>query len=129
MRRVSFAGRKVRGIDMTAENITGLVIVSLVALVMLIIGIGQLRRTDAPVGFYNLASPPGKDEITDITAWNRKHGVMWIIYGICIEAGFWLGFIVQNEVAEMICYIGGIVLPLPCMVARHICLVKRYKKV
>ena len=61
---------------MNAETIMGLVIVSLVALVMLTIGISQFVKKDVPVGFYNITIPPKKEEITDIIAWNKKHGII-----------------------------------------------------
>ncbi len=63
-------------ININAETIMGLVIISLVALVMLTIGICRFIKKDAPVGFYNLTDPPGKEDITDIIAWNKKHGMI-----------------------------------------------------
>ncbi len=66
----------------------GLVIISMVALIMVIIGVCQMIKKDEPVGFYNMIDPPKKEEITDIVEWNKKHGMIWIIYGICIELGF-----------------------------------------
>ena len=52
--------------DMNAETVMGLAIMTLVALVMLTIGIYQFKKKDEPVGFYNLTAPPKKEEITDI---------------------------------------------------------------
>ena len=113
---------------MNAETIMGLVIVSLVALVMLTIGICQFKKKDVPVGFYNLIAPPKKEEITDIIAWNKKHGMIWIIYGICIELGFLIGNVMPSWVLQMIFMAGGIILPLPFMVMRHKSLEKEYKR-
>ena len=112
---------------MNAETIMGLVIVSLVALVMLSIGIFQSVKKDVPVGFYNLTAPPKKEEITDIVAWNKGHGMIWIIYGICIELGFWLGNVMPTGMLQMIVMTGGIILPLPFMVMRHKSLEKKYR--
>ena len=112
---------------MNAETIMGLVIISLVALVMLTIGIFQLKKKDVPVGFYNLTAPPRKEEITDIIAWNKKHGMIWIIYGICIELGFLLGNVMPTGMLQMIVMTGGIILPLPFMVMRHKSLEKKYR--
>ena len=112
---------------MNAETIMGLVIVSLVALVMLTIGISQFVKKDVPVGFYNITIPPKKEEITDIIAWNKKHGMIWIIYGICIELGFLIGNVMSTDVLQMIFMAGGIILPLPFMVIRHKDLEKKYR--
>lgn len=106
----------------------GLVIISFVALIMVTIGLCQIFKKDEPVGFYNLIAPPQKEEISNIILWNRKHGMIWIIYGICIEAGFFLGYIMPTEVLEMIFMMGGVVIPLPFMVMRHHRLEKDYKR-
>ncbi len=104
----------------------GLIIVSIVAFIMVLIGVIQFRKKDIPVGFYNIIDPPKKDEITDIIMWNRKHGVIWIVYGVCIEIAFLLGTIMPTEVLEMIFMMGGVVIPLPFMVLRHRTLEKQY---
>jgi len=114
---------------MNEGMVMGLIIISIVAAIMILIGVVQFVKKDTPVGFYNVIDPPKKDEITDIIQWNRKHGIIWIVYGICIEAGFWLGFIMPTEVLEMIFMMGGIVIPLPFMVIGHRSLEKKlYKK-
>lgn len=105
----------------------GGVIISFVAAIMVIIGICQINKKEEPVGFYNVIDPPKKEEISDVTQWNKKHGVIWIAYGICIELGFWLGCIMPNESSEMVFMMGGIILPLPFMVIRHHHLEKEYK--
>lgn len=48
-------------------------------------------------------------------------------YGICIELGFWLGFVMPVEVLEMVFMTGGVIIPLPFMVIRHRKLEKEYK--
>lgn len=112
---------------MNAEMIMGLIILSFVAAIMGLIGVCQVFKKDAPVGFYNVIDPPKKEEITDIIQWNKKHGMLWILYGICIELGFWLGYVMPNEVFEMIFMMGGVVLPLPLMIVRHHRLEKEYR--
>lgn len=114
-------------INLDAGMIIGLVIISFVAIIMVTIGMRQVFQKDTPVGFYNLIDPPKKEEITNVILWNKKHGMMWIIYGICIEAGFWLGYILTGEVLEMIFMTGGVVIPLPFMIARHHKLEKMFK--
>lgn len=105
----------------------GLIILSFVAAIMGMVGVCQVAKKDAPVGFYNVIDPPKKEEITDIIQWNKKHGMLWILYGICIELGFWLGYVMPNEVLEMIFMMGGVVLPLPLMIVRHHRLEKEYR--
>lgn len=115
-------------IYINAEAIMGLVIISIVALIMIMIGICQIIKKEDPVGFYNVIDPPQKEEITDIVEWNKQHGMLWIIYGICMEAGFWLGYIMPITALEILFTLGGTVFPLPLMILRHRSLVKKYWK-
>lgn len=112
---------------MNPEMIIGLVIITFVAGVMVVIGLCQLLKKDEPVGFYNVIEPPRKEEISDVIQWNKKHGIIWIVYGICIELGFWLAYLMPNEILEMVFMMGGILIPLPFMVIRHRMLEKEYK--
>ena len=112
---------------MSVEMIMGLIIISFVAAIMLIIGLCQVVKKDSPAGFYNVTDPPKKEEISDITKWNKKHGMIWVVYGICIELGFWLGYAMPIEVLQMVFMMGGIVAPLPFMIMRHHALEKEYK--
>lgn len=113
---------------MNAETIMYLIIMSMVALIMILIGVCQITKKDAPVGFYNLIEPPKKEEISDVLEWNKQHGRIWLIYGICIELGCWLGYIVPIEALEIFFAMGGVVIPLPFMIIRHHSLTKIYKK-
>ena len=65
------------------ENIIGLVIYLAVASFMIGIGISQLR-SKKPVDFYSGEKPPGEEELSDVKAWNQKHGQMWVLYGLII---------------------------------------------
>ena len=113
---------------MNAEMIFGLVIISMVALVMVIIGIYQFAQKDKPVGFYNTIAPPKKEDITDIVKWNKKHGMIWIVYGACIELSYWLGAFSTNEIMAAVFLMGGILFPLPFMILAHHMLEKEYKR-
>lgn len=112
---------------MNAAMIIGLVIISIVAGIMIMIGISQLNKKEDPVGFYNVIDPPRKEEISDVIQWNKKHGIIWIVYGICIESGFWLGYVMPAEALKMVFMMGGVIIPLPFMVVRHRRLEKEYK--
>lgn len=114
-------------ICVNAEMVIGLVIISLAASIMIIIGLCQVRNKEKPVGFYNVIDPPKKEKISDIIQWNKKHGIIWIVYGICIELGFWIGYVMPIEALEIFFMIGGIVIPLPFMCLRHHKLEKVYR--
>lgn len=66
---------------MTAESVMCFVIYVFVALIIMTIGIVQLK-SKTPVAFYSGEKPPRAEEVTDVKVWNRKHGMMWLIYRI-----------------------------------------------
>lgn len=120
-------GERKAAFIMNAGMVMALVIMSIVAVVMITIGISQFCTKNNSVGFYNVIDPPKKEEIFDVIQWNKKHGFMWIIYGICIELGFWLGYVMPIELLEMFFMMGGVFIPLPFMVIGHHKLEKKYK--
>ena len=76
--------------DRMVEIFFALVIYLLVAAIMLGIGIFQYR-SKSPVGFYSGEKPPMESELTDVDAWNKKHGKMWIWYGVIIIISYLAG--------------------------------------
>ena len=64
-----------------AGYIISLVVFLLVSMVMIIIGISQIRSKQ-PVGFYTGEKLPREDELSDVVAWNKKHGYMWVVYAL-----------------------------------------------
>ena len=66
---------------MNAEMIMGLVIISIVALIMVIIGISQFIKKENPVGFYNVIAPPKKEEISDVIQWKKN----MVLFGLFME--------------------------------------------
>lgn len=111
---------------MKEGRIMALIIITIVAVIMEILGLYQFFKKESPVGFYNVIAPPKKEEISDVTKWNKKHGLIWIVYGICIEAAFLSGCIMTIEVLQMLFMLGGVLLPIPFMVMRHKKLEKEY---
>ena len=109
-----------------AGTIISGVIFCVVALIMLGIGISQLRSKD-PVGFYTGEKPPKTEQLSDVHAWNKKHGIMWIIYGICIICS-WIcsAFIGGDSIYSVIPLCIGVLLPILVMVYLHHRLVKMY---
>lgn len=90
---------------MNAENVITLCIMCLVALIFIGLGISQYR-SKKPVGFYSGEKPPKKEELTDVKAWNRKHGVMWFGYGVMLILSGVLFLVVDNETVCMIIMFG-----------------------
>ncbi len=60
-----------------------LVTMALVAFLMIGIGVSQTGSKD-PVGFYSGVEPPKREELTSVPLWNKKHGIMWVVYGVAI---------------------------------------------
>lgn len=112
------------------EIIFGLVIYLFVAAVMLGIGISQYK-SKKPVGFYSGEKPPLESELTDVIMWNKKHGKMWILYGIIIIFSYVAGipFLKADSVWCIIPMCGGIIAPLPVMIWYHHKLIKEYKRI
>ena len=109
------------------ETIMTLIIYGIVAVIMICIGIFQLKSTK-PVGFYSGEKPPREDEITDIPAWNRRHGMMWLIYGIVIMVSWFLGFLIGDSILCVIPYCAGIIIPVIIMIWYHHKLIRLYRK-
>jgi hypothetical protein len=94
---------------------------------MIGIGASQLK-SKTPVGFYTGEKAPNVEEIADVSAWNRKHGVMWIVYGAVILLSWVVGFLVEEVFWQGFALIAGVCLPLIFMIMYHSVLVKRYKR-
>ena len=110
-----------------AEYIISLVIFLLVTVVMIIIGVSQIR-SEKPVGFYTGEKPPREDELSDIVAWNKKHGYMWVIYGFIMIGSFVMASFIKSETIAMVLLLSGIIGALPIMMLYHSHLKKKYYK-
>ena len=111
------------------ELFFGLVIYLFVAAIMFGIGISQYK-SKKPVGFYSGEKPPLESELTDVDAWNKKHGKMWILYGVIIIVSYLLGipFLIADSVWSVLPMCGGIMVPIPLMIRYHHKLIREYKK-
>lgn len=98
-----------------------------VAALMIGIGISQLR-SKKPVGFYSGVKPPPKDELSDVDAWNKKHGIMWVIYGIVILIIYALGIMIGDNIYSALLTCGGLIFPVFIMMYYHHHLEKKYRK-
>lgn len=109
-----------------AELVISWVILLVSAVPMIIIGIVQYRSNE-PVGFWSGKKPPKKEEITDVRAYNRKHGLMWILLGAGLMLCFGYGLVFGGRIAGYLCMfeiIGGIL----AMIAYHERLERIYHK-
>lgn len=109
------------------EFIFGFVIYAFVAIFMTGIGIVQMKSTK-PVAFYSGEKPPRAEDVTDVNAWNKRHGLMWIVYGIVILLSYFAGALIGDSVWAVIPMVGGLVVPLPFMIRCHNRLRKEYLK-
>lgn len=98
-----------------------------VALIMIAIGIMQYK-SQKPTGFYTGETPPEAEQLTDVTAWNHRHGMMWIIYGIVIIVSFLFGLLIPHEVLSALLPVVIILGALPVMILYHHKLKKHYFK-
>ena len=101
------------------------VIVFLVAAIMIGIGICQIRSKE-PVGFYTGEKPPKKEQVTNVDFWNRKHGFMWIIYGICIVGAWICSVLIGDNLYALFPFAIGVFFPMILMIFYHQKLVKEY---
>ena len=112
---------------MNAENVFGFVIYLMVAMFMAGIGISQLK-SKSPVGFYSGEKHPREDELTDVKAWNKKHGLMWVLFSVIILISYGIGAMMGDTVWCVIPMCGGIIIPIPIMIWYHHKLMKTYLK-
>ncbi len=110
-----------------ADVIIPAFIFSYVALMMIIIGIVQYK-SQKPTGFYTGETPPKAEQLTDVTAWNHRHGMMWIIYGVVIIVSFFAGILIPHEVVSALLPIVILLGALPVMILYHHKLKHKYFK-
>jgi len=79
------------------------------------------------VAFYTGEKAPSESEISDVKSWNKKHGIMWIAYGIIIAISWICCCILGDRIGAMILSIGGVVIPLGFMIWYHHRLIRKYK--
>lgn len=111
---------------MTAEIVISSVILLISTAPIIIIGVVQYRSKE-PVGFWSGKKPPSKEQITDVKAYNRKHGFMWILLGAGLILCFLCGIPFGGLIAGYLCLfeiMGGIL----AMIAYHEKLERKYCK-
>ena len=101
-----------------AEIIMSFVILVLVGLVMIAIGIAQVK-SENPVGFYTGEKPPAASALTDVQAWNKKHGYMWITYGVAMIVAYAVGLLMPSEVFAGMAVFLVVIWGIPVMMIYH----------
>ena len=101
------------------------IIFGICAFIMIGIGVSQIKSRK-PVGFYSGVEAPDETELSDVKAWNIKHGVMWILYGLCIVLAWVCGLFTDNGLLALIPFTAGLLLPIPFMMYYHHKLTKKY---
>ena len=100
------------------DIILPLFILSYVSIILIAIGIMQYK-SKKPTGFYTGETPPKAEQLTDVTAWNHRHGTMFIIYGAAIVPAYLSGLLIPHEILAMlpaaIVILGGI----PVLILYH----------
>ena len=94
------------------------VVMGICAIFMFGIGICQIK-SKKPVAFYSGEKPPLKEKVRDIEKWNKKHGIMWILYGIVIVFGGIGGMIAGDSLLLVAIYCGSLILPIVPMILYH----------
>ena len=112
---------------MNAGFIIGLFSIILTAAPMIAIGIVQYKSKE-PVGFYSGEKPPKREELTDVDAWNKKHGKMWIIYGILIITSYVGSIPIMDSSFCVIPICLGTLAPIFFMIWYHHKLIRMYMK-
>ncbi len=103
----------IKGNRMMFENISfGLIFYVVAAVVLIWMGVSQiLSKTLVGGGVFEKAPQP--KEVSDGKAWNQKHGIAWIGYGILIAGSFALLTFVQDitvaSVVHAVVVVGGFV--------------------
>lgn len=105
--------------------IIGFIIFIFVGLIMIGIGISSIQSQN-PTGFYTGEKIPTASELTDVISWNKKHGIMWIIYGFFIIISYIIGMFIKDSSIILVVVLGGEIVPLPFMAFYHHQLKKEY---
>ncbi|MCI8635715.1 MAG: hypothetical protein HFJ05_08990 [Eubacterium sp.] len=89
------------------EMIGGLFILIICTAPVVIIGIVQFNSKN-PVGFWSGKEPPKKEQIIDVRGYNRRHGIMWILYGTGMDLCFLSGYFLRNFLGDAWGYVSAV---------------------
>ena len=112
---------------MQGEDLAGLISIAVCGLIITIIGITQFR-SKKPVTFWTGEKCLPVEKVIDMETYNKKHGVMWILYGVGMVVAYLIGYFLKSEIAMMVALLiescGGVIL----MIIFHNHLYNKYVK-
>jgi len=108
-----------------AENIIMIIVLAWCALIMIVVGVFQMKSKE-PVGFYTGEKQLKREQITDVELWNKKHGMMWIAYGVGMVLAYLVGIVIGDEKVFHILFMSFVFGAIPVMIAYHHWLKKKY---
>ena len=104
--------------------IAGFIIWSMIALVLIGIGIWAWK-SDKAVGFFSGVKPP---EVSDVRKYNRSVAVLWFAYAVLFELlGLPFLFLKQNSAGFLLSVLGVPLISIALMIIYNLILA-RYKK-
>jgi len=110
-----------------AENIIMIIVLAWTALIMIVVGVFQLKSKE-PVGFYTGEKPLKREQVSDVVLWNKKHGMMWIFYGVGMILAYLIGWLIGDEKISFVIFMSEIFGAIPVMIFYHHWLKKKYVK-
>lgn len=102
-----------------------ILIMVLVSFVFIGIGIFQYRQKDIPVTFYTGESPLDPRCVNDVKAFNQKHGMMWIIFGVVLLVSQLIGALIANR-TSILFMIVPLLVGIVCLFLYHHHLMRTY---
>ena len=87
----------------------------------------QEEQVEVSEDLQEMITEVNEIELTDVQAWNIKHGIMWVLYGIIILVTSLIGVSMIDSIWCTVPLIGGVTLPVPIMIWYHHKLITRYR--
>lgn len=107
------------------ENIIIIIVLAWCAFIMIVVGIFQMKSKE-PVGFYTVEKPIKKEQVSDVEVWNKKHGMMWIAYGVGMVLAYLVGCVLENKEVSYIILLAVTFGAIPVMIVYHHWMKKKY---
>ena len=102
-------------------------IITSAAVLMFGIGIYQWR-SEKPARLSTGEPTIDPNDLTDVKAWNRKHGMMWILYGLCLLAGLFISLQIKDSLYAGILMMAFCLLPILAIPVYHDHLIRQYHR-
>ena len=90
-----------------AEAVFSCVVAAVCMFPLFLLGIVQYH-SKKPVGFWAGKEPPEAKQLTDVKAYNHRHGIMWMVYSAGFVLCFFTGLIIDGPHGYGAAIAGGI---------------------